>query len=339
MKSIYSLTPKAARELFCEGASTARADNIFKDIYRDGAESYARMTRTSAKVKAALQSEYEFIMPQLVKKQECEDSVKYLFRLNDGNLIESVLMRQKYGSSVCVSSQVGCNMGCAFCESGRHKRVRDLTAGEMVSQLLFISKEQGITITNAAVMGIGEPFDNFDAVCDFCDIVTDDNGLAISPLRVTVSTCGIADKITEFAKRQRPCSLAISLHAADDSLRSSLMPINKKYPLELLMKAAREYIAITGGRVLLEYTLLGGVNDRADDADRLSALILGGGFTVNLIEYNPTEGSDFEKSARFFEFYDELKKHNIRVTVRRKFGTEINAACGQLKSANERDMT
>lgn len=337
MKNIYSLTLSDATEKLCLPRS--KAVNIFRDIYRDKAESYAEMTHTAAEIKERLAREYEFVFPKAVKKQDSGDSVKYLFLLSDGNMIESVLMRQKYGGSVCVSSQAGCNMGCIFCNSGKRSKVRDLCAGEMVTQLLYIEKDQGIRITNAAVMGIGEPFDNFENVSDFCDIVTDDNGLAIPPSRVTVSTCGLPDGIDGFSEIPRPCSLAISLHSADEKTRSFLMPINKKYPIAEVIDAARRYIQKTGRRVLLEYTLLSGINDGTNDADMLAKLIGGEDFTVNLIEYNPT-GGEFTKSIRFFEFYDELKKRGLRVTVRRKFGEGINAACGQLRSAaiNEREM-
>ncbi len=332
MKEIYSLTPSEALKRFGGKNSAARAENIFHDLYRNMADGFENMTETSAAVRSELAREYRFIMPEPVKRTESGDSVKFLFRLFDGNMIETVLMHQKYGESICVSSQAGCNMGCAFCESGRHRRVRDLTVGELVTQVVYIAKNMRVRPANAAVMGIGEPLDNFDAVDMFCDIITCDSGMAIPPSRVTVSTCGLPDGILRFAKRARPCSLAISLHAADDALRTELMPINARYPLSEVIAAAESYIALTGRRVLIEYTLLDGVNDRTKDADELARLLKDGNYTVNLIEYNHIENGAFAKSKRFFEFYDELKKRGLRVTVRRKFGDGINAACGQLRS-------
>ncbi len=331
---IYSLTPSMAESLLSGyGASRAAVNNIFKDIYRYHARSFDDMSNTGGRIKRALSERYEFVFPHEVKRIETDDCVKFLLRLSDGEYIESVLMRQNYGSSVCVSSQVGCAMGCVFCQSGKNGRTRSLTAGEMVSQLLYIERALNIKITNVSVMGIGEPFDNYDAVSDFCDIITDDNALAVPPKRVTVSTCGIVGGIDRFAKRQRPCSLALSLHAAFDDKRTRLMPINKKYPLAECMRAAARYAKLTNRRVLLEYTLLSGINDGDDDAYALSTLALSGDFTVNLIEYNTTDGGEYNKSDRLMQFYRMLKGRGVRVTLRRKFGGEINAGCGQLRSS------
>lgn len=332
---IYSLTPpNAVKYLENNGFRASQADNIFKDIYRGGADCYEDMKYTSAEIKKLLMGEYEFSALRTVQVQECADTVKYLFSLTDGNMIETVLMRQKYGNSVCISTQSGCNMGCKFCFSGKLRRVRSLTVGEMTAQVLYIERDRNIKINNITVMGIGEPFDNYDNLCGFLDIAAYPQALGIGESHITVSTCGIVPKIYEFAERENPCNLAVSLHAPNNALRDRLMPVNHSYPIERLITAAAEYSRVCNKKVLLEYVMLDGVNDSRECAVQLAELIGENRLFVNIIPYNSSDGGEFKRSTgeRITEFYDELKKHGVGVTMRREFGGGLDAACGQLRS-------
>ena len=256
---------------------------------------------------------------------------------SDGEHIEAVLMRHDYGNSICVSSQVGCNMGCKFCESGRRKKVRNLEAYEMVLQILMIEKELGERISHVVVMGIGEPFDNYDNLVKFFKIIHDPKGLAIGARHITVSTCGIVPKILEFSELDLQINLAISLHAANNETRNKIMPINKAYPLEVLIPALKTYLERTNRRVTFEYILLSGINDSEEDAIQLAKLAKGINCYINLIPYNETNNIDFKRSStiQIMKFYDILKKNSVNVTIRREFGSKISAACGQLRSKKE----
>ena len=269
---------------------------------------------------------------EIVAKQEDKDVKKYLFELHDKNKIEAVLMRHDYGLSLCVSSQVGCNMSCSFCESGRLKKIRNLEAYEMVLQLLMIEEETNERITHLVVMGIGEPFDNYDNLMNFIDIINEPKGIALGSRHITVSTCGIVPKIKEFANNGKQINLAVSLHAPNDELRSKIMPINKVYPLNELIKTLKEYISKTNRRVTFEYILLKNVNDSKENALELSELLKGMNCYVNLIPYNETSHIEYKRSDRVMEFYDILKKNKINVTVRKEFGSKVSAACGQLRA-------
>ena len=335
MTSIYSLTPtKAAEYLEENGFKASQADNIFKDIYALGACSFEEMKNTAKELIKALSKDFffeEFICEEI---SDGDSTVKYLFKLSDGNYIETVLMRQEFGNSLCISTQSGCNMGCKFCCSGKLKKLRDLTISEMIMQVLYIERVRNIKISNVTVMGIGEPFDNYDNLCGFLDIASYGYGLGIGTKHITVSTCGIVPKIYEFAQRKNPCNLAISLHAPDNDTRNTLMPINKKYPIEELVKAAKHFSEKCNRKVLLEYVMLDSINDSKGQAEKLSELIGDAWLFVNLIPYNPSREDDFRRSDedRIRAFYDVLKKHNIGVTRRREFGGDLNAACGQLRS-------
>lgn len=333
--NIYSLTPSAAADyLVNNGLRASQTDNIFDDIYRCGADCFDDMTLTSKDVRTALMKSYEFSELEVLDISDSADTAKYLFGLADGNTVETVLMRQKYGSSVCISTQSGCNMGCKFCASGKLKKIRNLTAGEMISQILHIQRSLNVTVSNITVMGIGEPFDNYDNLCDFLELASCSKGLAIGEKHITVSTCGIVPRIYDFASRKNPCNLAISLHAPNDELRNELMPVNKAYPLTELIKAAAHYSEVCNKKVLMEYVMLDGINDSREHASQLARLLKGTRLFVNIIPYNPSDGSGFSRSSRerIMEFYDELKKHGTGVTMRREFGTGMNAACGQLRS-------
>lgn len=281
-------------------------------------------------------------MLETVKVLTSKDGTqKYLFRLHDGNLIETVLMKHPYGNSVCVTSQAGCNMGCAFCASGLLKKERDLTAEEMLLQVqcaqeIFTQSSEGSSsdrsdrITHVVVMGTGEPFDNYEGVIRFCSLISNE----VAPRHITVSTCGIVPKIYAFSETEKRYNLAISLHAPDNELRSRLMPVNQKYPLEELIAAAEDYCSRTKRRITFEYLLLAGVNDTEKDALKLASLLKGNeSFYVNLIPYNAVSEFGFQGSSKdaALAFYDVLMKNKVKATLRKERGTDISAACGQLR--------
>jgi 23S rRNA (adenine2503-C2)-methyltransferase len=276
-------------------------------------------------------------MIKIVKVEKSSDTSKYLFELSDGEHVEAVLMMHDYGKSVCVSSQVGCNMGCAFCESVRRKKVRNLESYEMVEQILLIEEELGDRISHVVVMGIGEPFDNYDNLISFIKIINSNYGLSIGARHITVSTCGIIPKIKEFGDLDLQVNLAISLHGPNDLIRNKIMPINKVYPIDDLMDALDEYYSKTNRRLTIEYIMLDGVNDSDECALELSKLLRGRNCYVNLIPYNETKNIQFKrtKMRQISNFYDILKKNGINVTIRREFGGNISAACGQLRSKEE----
>ena len=284
-----------------------------------------------------MQQEFLFSTIRIVQVEEDKEVRKYLFSLQDKEHIEAVLMYHDYGLSLCISSQVGCNMGCAFCESGRRKKVRNLTTGEMVEQILQVEAHCKDRISHVVVMGIGEPFDNYDNVCRMIEIINHPKGLAIGARHITISTCGIVPKIKAFMNFPYQVNLAISLHAPTDELREKIMPINKVYPLETLMPVLKEYTQKTHRRLTFEYILLAGVNDQVEHADALAALLKGMNAYVNLIPYNETENLQFKRSnaIQIAKFYDILKKNKVCVTIRREFGGKISAACGQLRSKKE----
>lgn len=314
------------------GENPAKAGILFDGIYRRGARDF-RGFGFAERVVEKLERDLEFTLPRVVGRTECSDAAKLLLELSDGEYVETVLMRQRFGNCVCVSTQVGCNMGCAFCQSGMMKKRRDLLTEEIVGQLITISREFSCGIDGVSVMGIGEPFDNFAATADFISIASDDKGLAVGRRHVTVSTCGIVPRIYEYAELPQPCSLAISLHAPDDGLRTALMPINKRYPIAEVLNAAEYYTEKTHHRVALEYILLDGVNDADECAVKLAELIGGRDFYVNLIPYNSTESGFCKSGAEKLErFCAILKEHGVIATKRREFGAELKAACGQLRA-------
>ncbi len=331
---IYSMTRPALEEWFVRrGENPAKAGILLEWLYQREFRGFDELP-FAERVKAALAGEFTFSLPETVLRSGGGDTEKLLLRLSDGEYVETVLMRQKYGASVCVSSQVGCAMGCAFCQSGRLKKRRSLTAGEMTAQVLKIRREYHVDIHSVTVMGIGEPFDNFGAVADFCAVLTDGKGLALGEKHVTVSTCGIVPGIRAWSELPHPCSLAVSLHSADNGIRSRLMPINRKYPVSDVIAAAADFAERHNRRVTLEYVMLSGVNDSPEQAGRLADLIgFCSRFYVNIIPCNSND-SGFMRSSRerISAFYDVLKKRGIPVTMRREFGGGIGAACGQLSS-------
>ena len=333
--NIYDYTIKQLEDYFIsKGEKKFKATQVFEWLYQKRVKSFDEMTNIKKEVISYLKEDLKINSLEILTKQEDVDVIKYLFKLEDNNKIEAVLMKHDYGNSLCVSSQVGCNMGCKFCESGRLKKVRNLNTSEMVLQLLKIEEDLNIRISHLVLMGIGEPFDNYENVIKFIDIINTPKGIALGSRHITVSTCGIIPKIKEFIKDGKQVNLAISLHASNDKLRNQLMPISKVYKLDDLMKTIKEYIKQTNRRVTFEYILLKGVNDKYENAVELSKLLKGMNCYVNLIPYNETSHIEFKKSDQntILKFYDTLKKNNIGVTIRREFGKKVSAACGQLRA-------
>ncbi len=338
MKNIYDLTyQELEKYLININEKKYRASQIFDFLYVKRVNKFEEMTNLSKELINKLNTDFEVKKIEIVKEEQDKDVNKYLFKLNDNNYIESVLMRHDYGLSLCVSSEVGCNMGCIFCESGRLKKVRNLYSYEIVLQILMIEELIKERISHIVIMGIGEPFDNYENIINFIKIINDQKGINIGSRHITVSTCGIIPKIKEFSNEEFQVNLAISLHAPNNELRNKIMPINKVYPLENLIEELKLYIKKTNRRVTFEYIMLEGINDSEKEANELINLIRGMNCYVNLIPYN--ESSNFTlkrtKNDKIMEFYDILKKGKINVTVRREFGSNISAACGQLRSNKE----
>ena len=337
--NIYSYTLEKLENYFESiGEKKFHARQVFKWLYDKKIKSIDDITDIKKSVIERIKKDMSFDMIELIKVQRENDVNKYLFRLSDGNLIEAVLMFHDYGKSICVSSEVGCNMGCKFCESGRRKRVRGLEVYEMVEQILLVEEDIKDRISHVVVMGIGEPFDNYDNLIDFIKIINSDFGLAIGARHITVSTCGIIPKIKEFSNLDLQVNLAISLHAPNDEIRNKIMPINKAYPINELMKALKEYYSKTNRRITIEYVMLDSINDSDECALELTKLLKGLNCYVNLIPYNETQNISFKrtKMIQISRFYDILKKKGINVTIRREFGGSISAACGQLRSEEEK---
>ena len=338
MQSIYNLDEEELLE-YClnHNGKKYQAKELISWLYDKKITSFDQITNLSKEMKKNLTQDFCLQTVEVSTVERSKDVCKYLFKLPDHQYIEAVLMIHDYGLSLCLSSQVGCNMGCKFCESGRRKKVRNLTTGEMVEQILLASKDIGKRISHVVFMGIGEPFDNYDNICKMIKIINHDKGLNIGARHITVSTCGLVPKIKEFARFPYQVNLAVSLHAADDKLREELMPIAKVYSLKELFDALKEYLKITNRRLSFEYILLDGVNDREQDAMNLVHLVKGMNAYINLIPYNETTHLQFKRSKtiQIDRFYDILKKNGICVTIRREFGGKISAACGQLRSQKE----
>lgn len=334
-KSISSLLPAQIEEVLKEsGQPSFRAKQIFGWLHQKQAESFEEMSNLPATLRDTLAKNWEIDMPVIAKKQVSKDgTVKYLLQLSDGNCIETVLMRYNYGNTVCVSSQVGCKMGCRFCASTQGGCIRNLTAGEIAGQVYRVMLDTKEKVSHVVMMGIGEPLDNLENVLQFVEIITSPQGIDLSMRNITISTCGIVPAINELAQKKLGITLSVSLHAAEDNKRSKMMPINKKWNIEELMAACKEYRKITGRRISFEYAMVRGVNDSLKDAFRIATLLKGMDAHVNLIPINPVDGSPYgpsdDKNVQAFKA--QLEKLGVNATVRRRLGADISAACGQLR--------
>lgn len=349
--SIYGLTKdELISWLFEHGEKKFRATQVWEWLYIKRVTAFSEMTNLSKETINCLEEHFIINPLRQVIVQEAKDgTVKYLFELPDKNMIETVLMRQEYGLSVCVTTQVGCNIGCTFCASGLLKKQRDLTAGEIVAQIMLVQhyfdqRKLDERVSHVVVMGIGEPFDNYANLMDFLHIINDPKGLAIGARHITVSTSGLVPKIKEFADNGLQVNLAISLHAPNNEVRTSIMRINRSFPIEKLMEAVDEYIDKTNRRVTFEYIMLRHVNDKPEHAKQLAELLKDKKKLtyVNLIPYNPvSEHDQYSRSERedVLKFYDVLKKNGINCVVRKEHGTDIDAACGQLRSKQIKKAT
>lgn len=323
--------------LVSSGFKAYNADQLYKWVYELNETDSEKMTNISKELREFVKESFDFSPLQLITKQESQSGTnKFLFKLEDGIIIESVLMEHDYGLSLCVTSQAGCSMGCSFCASGLINKQRDLTTSELVNQIITVQNINSVKISHIVVMGTGEPFDNYDNVMDFIRVINYKHGLQIGARHITVSTCGIVPKIYDFAKEDIKANLAISLHAPNNDLRNKLMKINKAYPIHDVIEAAKDYFEITKRRVTFEYILLKGINDEIRHANELSDLIRGINCYVNLIPYNPVNEFGYEKTdeTRADKFYQQLIKRGINVTLRKEMGSDIDAACGQLRLKN-----
>ena len=344
MINLYGVEMKKLQDMMvAENQKPYRAIQLYTWIYEKKATSFDEMSDISLKFREVLKEKYCLKLPSVFLKQESSDgTIKLLVELEDGAKVECVLMRYSYGNAVCVSSQVGCNMGCSFCSSGLLGKQRNLKPEEMMGQVLLINQllkeeNKGQHVTHIVVMGTGEPFDNYDNVMDFIRILNHPKGLAIGARHITVSTCGIIEGIKKYAREGLQTNLAISLHAPNNELRNKLMKINKAYPLEVLIPAVKEYEEISKRRVTYEYLLIEGINDTKECAEELIKLIKGTMGYVNLIPYNETKLNDYRRSSgnRVHAFLDYLTKGGVTATIRKEFGSDIDAACGQLKAKSE----
>ena len=340
-KNILGITlPALTEEFLSLGQSKYRSKQVFTWVYQKDVLSFAEMTDISKDFRAKLEEDYCLDLPTIHTRQDASDgTIKLLLEMNDGAKVETVLMPYNYGDAICVSSQVGCNMGCAFCASGLHRKTRNLTADEMMGQLLVMNrllKQWGRRVSHIVVMGTGEPFDNYDNVLSFIHAANDPFGLAIGARHITVSTCGLVDGIRKYGHEGIQINLAISLHAPNDEIRNQIMPISRAYPMDKLMEAVKDYETNAGRRVTFEYILLGGLNDSLECADELADLIHRYGIFayVNLIPYNEVKEKPYRRASQnaIKAFADRLMKRGVNTTVRKEFGGDIDAACGQLRS-------
>lgn len=336
MTDIKSMTLQELKdEITAMGEKSFKAGQIYGWFHKHGAVSFDEMTNLSKDFRAQLQKKYDIYNCTIEKKLVSlyDDTVKYLFRLNDGELIESVVMKYKYGYTICVSSQVGCKMGCKFCASGIAGFVRNLTPSEILSQVYTAQRDLGIRISHIVMMGVGEPLDNFDNVMRFLSLITDENGLNISMRNISLSTCGVVTGIYKLMDKKMQLTLSVSLHAPNDEIRSNTMPVNDKWNIDELLKACRDYTKATSRRISFEYAMISGVNDSDECAAELGKRLKGMLCHVNLIPVNRVKERDYKKSSdnRIAGFIKTLEKYGINVTVRRTLGSDINASCGQLR--------
>lgn len=333
MIDLKSMTQEEMTAFFKELKQPSfRANQVFQWLHR-GVTSFEEMSNLPKSLRQILEDQCFITVPVVERKQvsKLDGTIKYLWRLRDGNCIETVLMRYKHGNTVCVSCQVGCNMGCVFCASTLGGKLRNLEPSEILDQVIFTQKDSGEEISNIVMMGIGEPLDNFDHVLRFLSLVNHEDGLNIGMRHISVSTCGLVNKIDKLAQMGLQLTLSVSLHAPDDETRSRLMPVNRSVGVEKLMDTCRHYFETTGRRISYEYAVIDGVNDSDEKADLLAELLKGQPGHVNLIPLNNIEESPLKPSRRVRQFQQRLESHGITATVRRKLGGDIDASCGQLR--------
>ena len=338
MKNIkdYNL-PELKKELEAMGEKPFRAEQIFKWIFQEKIKSFDEMTNISLELREKLKENYTICNFEILRKQESKDgTIKYLFDVLDGNAIETVLMSYHHGYSICVSSQIGCKMGCKFCASTGINFIRNLTSGEIAEQILAVEQDANVRISNVVFMGIGEPLDNYENVINAIHIINNPKGLNIGARHISISTSGLVPKIYQLAKEKIPCTLSISLHATNNEKRSSMISVNNAYSIEELIQACKDYIKETNRRISFEYALAKDNNDNLNDAKELVKLLKGMLCHVNLIPINKIENGTFTKSSNenIMRFRDFLNDHGIVATIRRELGSDIDAACGQLRRKN-----
>ena len=338
MKNIKDYDLEALKQEFIAmGEKPFRAEQVFKWLYEAKVNSFEEMTNLSVELREKLKQNYTMCIFNILRKQESSDGTKkYLFDVLDGNAIETVLMSYHHGYSICVSSQIGCKMGCKFCASTGIKFERSLTSGEIVEQILAVERDNGIRISNVVFMGIGEPLDNYDNVVNAIRIINNQKGINIGARHISISTSGLVPNIYRLAEENIQCTLSISLHATTDEQRSKMMPVNNRYNITELLQACRDYIEKTNRRISFEYALAKDNNDNLEDAKRLVKLLKGMICHVNLIPINKIENGTFTKSSNenIMKFRDYLNEHGIVATIRRELGSDIDAACGQLRRKN-----
>jgi len=335
IKNLKSMTlPEIAAVLKEMGQPAFRAKQVYTWLHR-GVRTYEEMTNLPQSLRETLAQQYPICPPEVVRKQESQrdGTIKYLWRLSDGNCVETVLMRYHYGNTVCISTEVGCRMGCAFCASTLGGLVRRLEPYEMLDQVLFTQVDSGLPISHIVLMGIGEPLDNYDNVMRFLELVNSEDGMNISMRHISLSTCGLVPKIRELARKKLQLTLSVSLHAPSDEKRDTIMPVNKAYPTEELLNACREYYELTGRRISFEYAMIDGVNDTEADARLLLKRLKGLPAHMNLIPLNHVEESPLKPSSRkaVMRFQKILEDGGVPATVRRTLGGDIDASCGQLR--------
>ncbi len=335
-RNIFDLTKGELEEYFLGiNEKKFKATQVYEWLYEKKEYNFDNFSNLKKEIRDRLKNDFSNDFITIEKKESDELTKKYLFRLIDGNYIEAVVMYHDYGNSICVSSEVGCNMACSFCESGRQKKIRNLEAYEIVEQIIKVEADLNIRISSVVIMGIGEPLDNYENIIRFIKIINDPKGIKIGARHITLSTCGLVPKIYELAKLPLQINLAVSLHAPNNDLRNMLMPVNKVYNIDTLIKAIKDYLQVTSRRVTIEYVMLNSVNDSKECALELASLFKGMNIYVNLIPYNETNTQKFKRSSKdkVLAFYDTLKKNGINCTIRREFGSNIQAACGQLRGS------
>ena len=338
-QDLKSMTMAEMQAAFSElGQPAFRAKQVFTWLHR-GATSFEEMTNLSKPLREALDARYFITQPHIARKQvsKLDGTIKYLWQLGDGNCVESVVMQYHHGNTICISSEVGCPMGCKFCASTLGGLVRRLTPAELLDQVLFSQKDSGLEISNIVLMGIGEPLDNFDAVMRFLELVNSPDGLNIGMRHISLSTCGLVDKIEKLAERNLQLTLSVSLHSPDNESRNKIMPVNKRWPVEELLAACRAYFEKTGRRVSFEYTMIDGVSDSPEQAELLAKKLHGMQAHVNMIPLNNVAESGLRCSSRqaIARFQKILEEHGVTATVRRTLGSDIDASCGQLRRKYE----